>query len=469
MLSRRDFVKLIALMATGTVGTACALEDFAEFEEEMDTHTTTHSETGSSDRVIIIGAGMSGVAAARTLVDAGYTVKILEARDRIGGRTHTASWDGTPVDLGGSWIHGRLGNPMTRLARQADARTTPTEEEITYGTNGQPLSAQEKELLQSFTSGWGDWLYYGQEEADYDQSLQALLEQIIAEEGLSAEEARLARFYISALIEQDYAGSLQQMSTYWFDEGSGFGGIDLLLVDGYGKIVDHLAQGIDIQLNTPIQTIRWGNDTATIIDQNGESYPADYVIVTLPLGVLKSNTVSFQPSLPAAKQSAISQLGISVFNKCYLRFDEVFWPEDYDWLAYVPEQQNRWPSWLNLDKAIGLPALVGYSTADYGRRLESWSDANIIADAMDVLRTIFGPNIPEPNDSIITRWLSDPYSRGSYSFIAVNSHPSVRQDLAAQVDDTLFFAGEATSSDYPSTVHGAYLSGVRAAEEIINM
>ncbi|MCB0158048.1 MAG: FAD-dependent oxidoreductase, partial [Caldilineaceae bacterium] len=189
---------------------------------------------------------------------------------------------------------------------------------------------------------------------------------------------------------------------------------------------------------------------------------------TLPLGVLQQGAVSFAPALPRAKQDAIHALGSGLLNKAWLRFPHAFWPREPEMINYVPATPGRWAEWLNLYHYTGEPILLGFNAGSYGSTLEAWTDAAIIADAMDVLRTIYGPQIPAPDDWQITRWASDPLALGAYSYYAVGTDRATRRALAAPVAGRLFFAGEATSQDHPSTVHGAYMSGVRAAEEILD-
>lgn len=110
---------------------------------------------------------------------------------------------------------------------------------------------------------------------------------------------------------------------------------------------------------------------------------------------------------------------------------------------------------------------MGFNAADFGREIEAWTDAAIVGSAMQTLRRIFGRHIPEPLDVQITRWAADPFAYGSYSFNALGSTPSMRDDLARSVGRRLFFAGEATERRYFGTVHGAYLSGLRAAQEVM--
>jgi len=190
------------------------------------------------------------------------------------------------------------------------------------------------------------------------------------------------------------------------------------------------------------------------------------VLVTLPLGVLQAGSVRFTPVLPSAKQEAINKLGMGVLNKCYLRFAEAFWPEDVDWLEYIPTKRGEWTEWVSFTQAAKWPILLGFNAADHGREIEALSDPQIVSSAMQTLRTIFGADIPDPVDYQITRWASDPFALGSYSFNPVGTNPRMRTTLARPINNRLFFAGEATEQNHFSTAHGAYLSGLRAAKEM---
>jgi monoamine oxidase len=156
-------------------------------------------------------------------------------------------------------------------------------------------------------------------------------------------------------------------------------------------------------------------------------------------------------------------------NKCYLRFEEAFWPADVDWLEYISANHGEWAEWVSFQRVANQPILLGFNAADQGRQIEDWSDQAIVSSAMETLKTIFGVDIPDPMDAQITRWASDPFALGSYSYNALGSTPQDREILAAPVGQRLFFAGEATEPDYFGTTHGAYLSGLRAAEEILSL
>ncbi|MEC4854125.1 MAG: NAD(P)/FAD-dependent oxidoreductase, partial [Jaaginema sp. PMC 1079.18] len=214
--------------------------------------------------------------------------------------------------------------------------------------------------------------------------------------------------------------------------------------------------------------IQWQRSPVRVITQKTE-FSADHVVVTLPLGVLQANTVRFSPELPRSKQDAIAKLGMGVLNKCYLRFADVFWDADVDWLEYIPAKHGEWTEWVSFKQAANLPVLLGFNAADWGRAIETWSNEQIVKSAMQTLRTIYGVSIPEPIDYQITRWATDPFSLGSYSYNRVGAVPKMRQELAAPLEKSVFFAGEASNRDYFGTAHGAYLSGLRAAQEILNL
>ena len=194
---------------------------------------------------------------------------------------------------------------------------------------------------------------------------------------------------------------------------------------------------------------------------------ADYVIVTVPLGVLKKGVIEFSPALPQNKLDAIAALDMGILNKVYLHFDEVFWDNNVTNIAKISEQKGHWAYWINLAPATGKPILTAFNVASFGKEIEEMTDEQIIAKAMEALQTMYGNDIGQPTDHLITRWGKDEFSYGSYSYIPKGASASMRDDLAEPVDGKVLFAGEATHSEHPSTVHGAFLSGEREADRVI--
>jgi len=419
-------------------------------------------------RVVIIGAGIAGLTAARKLIEAGCEVLVVEARERIGGRIVTAkSWTDAPMDLGASWIHGIRGNPISALAREAGVRvvTTSYDNSVCYDTGGKALDDAGQTRMEQLEKTLNRCLQSAQEE-DKDQSIQSAVSGLLNAGGTAPGERTGLEFLLNSTIEQEYGGSIAELSAHWYDDDASFSGGDALFPGGYQVIPEFLAKGVPVDLGQTVSRVEWGPKQA-VVTTDKAVHTADSVLITLPLGVLKSGKIDFSPGLPERKSRAISTLGMGVLNKCFLRFPSVFWPATADWLEYIPQDRGRWTEWVNFFQVCGKPVLLGFNAADFGREIESWSDSDIVADAMGTLRTVFGQGIPDPLDFKITRWASDPFALGSYSFNAIGSNPRMRDDLAKPVDGRLFFAGEATDRRYFGTVHGAYFSGIRAAGEIL--
>ena len=456
---KREFLKLMgSILLSGIASRTCTMNNFALATE------------AAKQKIIVIGAGLAGLAAASELQKQGHDLLLVEARDRVGGRTWTSTkWSDAPVDLGASWIHGVDGNPLTSLAQQSKAefRLTNYDSTITYATTGQPLSAQEEARQKQLQTKVDDALTQAQK-ADQDLAVDSAIAAAFKADNLSVDDQRLLNFILNSTLEAEYAGSTSELSAQWYDDAAAFAGDDGIFVNGYRLLVDYLRNGLTINLSEIVQTVDWSGAQVRVRTDKAE-YLADYVVVTLPLGVLKAGNVQFTPALPQAKQNAIAQIGMGVLNKCYLRFDQAFWPTDVDWLEYVAAQRGAWTEWVSLMRTHGLPVLLGFNAADQGRAIEAWTDAQIVASAMQTLRTIFGNAIPDPLDYQITRWASDPYALGSYSFNAVGYTPALRIELAKPFDQKVFFAGEATEAQHFSTAHGAYLSGQRAAKEILDL
>lgn len=420
-------------------------------------------------RVVIVGAGIAGLAAARKLIESGCEVHVVEARERIGGRIFTGkSWADAPMDLGASWIHGTRGNPISTLAQEAGARVLATsyDNSVCYGTDGKILGDGGENRLEKLEKNLSRCLRAAQDEEN-DQSIRTAVSPLLDAASAFPGERKEVEFLLNSTIEQEYGGSVAELSAHWYDADASLPGGDAIFPCGYDAIPEYLAKGVDVGLGESVSRVEW-NARQAVVTSSKAVYAADCVLITLPLGVLKNGGVVFAPGLPEGKCRAISALGTGTLNKCFLRFPSVFWPETVDWMEYIPEDPGRWTEWVNLYQVSGKPVLLGFNAAGFGREIEEWGDRETVSDAMKTLRAIFGMRIPDPTGFQITRWASDPFARGSYSFNAVGSNPGMRDDLAKPVDGRIFFAGEATDRRYFGTVHGAYFSGIRAAGEILS-
>lgn len=465
-MNRREFLKLsLQLIAVSYIARS--------------SHAATTLIPSNAD-IIIIGAGISGIAAARLLKSKGYNVLILEARNRVGGRIWTDKSLGTPLDLGASWIHGITNNPIKQLADQFALKTLPTNYEArqVFDGNGTPLSNNADTTLSDRYEAVYDRVIALQEQRFDDDlndiSWQAALTQELAEENFSSTELEELYFSLNTELEHEYGADLSELSLFNFDEGSAFKGGDHLFSGGYGQVIEKLVLdgklASNIILNQVVKSINYSQSKGVKVTTEKNVFSALAVLVTLPLGVLKANTVTFTPSLPQSKQNAVKKLGVGTLNKTYFKFSNCFWTEDDDneLFNFISSSKGHWSEWLNIHHYNQQPVLLGFNAGKYGKDIETFSDKTLISDGMQTLQKIYGKTIPDPKDYLMTRWNADPYAKGSYSFIGVGASIKDYDELAKPVANRLFFAGEATSSQYAATVHGAFLSGEREAKNIMS-
>lgn len=410
--------------------------------------------------VIVVGAGISGLAAAKKLKENGFNVIVLEAQSKVGGRLKTNRSLGVAFDEGASWIHGTAGNPITSLAQQAGMNTAFTDDEsiLAYDIGGVLHS-------DSNFSDTEDKFYTVLETLKNNGSSTKSFETVFNELYPTFCNDRLWKFFLSTYLTFD-TGDLNMLSSLLYNEGEEFGGEERISVNGYDTIPSYLAIGLNVQLNQKVTKIDYSN-TKILVSHNGTVTEADYVLVTVPLGVLKANKIDFVPSLPNTKQNAIQKVGVNCVNKFLLTWETAFW-DDEQYICYTPDIKDKFNYFVNVKKyQPTVNALMTFAYADKARQTENMTDQQIIEEIMTHLRDIYGNNIPYPKNILRTKWQTNEYSYGSYSYTAVGTEMRHFDDLAEEIDDKIFFAGEHTEIDYFSTAHGAYLSGIREADKII--
>jgi len=429
------------------------------------------------ERVVVVGAGIAGLTAANALAHGGVECVVVEARDRIGGRLHTVDLGGSPVDLGGSWIHmPGGGNPMRALADQVGVpcrSADPVPEMAGFDCGeGRRLSAAEVEAnlglyLEAFPEAAGPLAA----ELGPDASAADGIEAFMARSGRAAGPARRARQTLYGAIEAESADLAGRQSLRWmwneFEyEGNYFGDVP---EGGYRRLVDAMAIGVDLRLGWEAAEIVLAPDGVRVQAADGTSEEGSHVVVTVPLGVLKRGAPRFSPGLPPDRLAAIGRLGFGRFEKVALRFDEPFWrAAGYPHMTIFPRDPGEWMVWaLGLDAFGGGPALVFFVFHSDAVRLADATGDRAAQWALDLLAEATGRPCPAPAAVAVTSWASDPHAGGAYTHIPPGASPADADLLGEPVGGRLLFAGEHTQSARMAYADGAMTSGIREAKRLL--
>ncbi|KAL9357794.1 hypothetical protein Peur_051047 [Populus x canadensis] len=430
-----------------------------------------------SPSVIVIGGGIAGVAAARALHDASIQVVLLESRDRLGGRVHTDFSLGFPVDLGASWLHGvckenplapligRLGLPLYRTSGDNSVLYDhDLESYALYDMDGnqvpQELVTKVGEAFENILKETDKVRLENNEDMSILRAFSIVFERRpdLRLEGLAH---KVLQWYLCRM-EGWFAADSETISLKGWDQEELLPGGHGLMVRGYLPVINTLAKGLDIRLGHRVTKIVRHYNGVKVTVEDGRTFMADAAVVAIPLGVLKSKTIMFEPKLPDWKEEAIKDLGVGIENKIVLNFEQVFWPK-VEFLGVVAETSYGCSYFLNLHKATGHPVLVYMPAGKLARDIEKMSDEAAANFAFMQLKKIL-PDASAPIQYLVSRWGSDINSLGSYSYDTVGKPHELYERLRIPVDN-LFFAGEATSVSYPGSVHGAFSTGLMAAED----
>jgi len=401
----------------------------------------------STCEIVVIGAGAAGIAAGRRLREMQRSCLVLEAAPYAGGRCRTDHGTfGLPVDLGAHWLHSPNLNPLAGLGALSGIRI------------GQPLETR-------YAAG-GAWLAAGDTEAA-GAYLDACFARIAAarEDGAVADlfpdtaspwhGAFRAEFTAKQGLAPEHASILDFARYVW--EGD-----DLPVLDGYGTLLARLAADLPIQLNTPARLIDWsGRECIRIATDRGD-ITARAAIFTVSTHALAGG-MRFAPLLPVWKQEAIAALPMGHCNKLALRFARpVFGDLPACLVLPLGNADESIEFVLREDGQESATCLVNGVLA---RELAAAGSAVMRDHALTLLVAIFGTDLRQAalNETVFVNWDADPLIGGCYA-VARPNQADMRQKLAQSIDQRLFFAGEATSPDFMGDVHGAWLSGIAAAE-----
>ena len=450
-LNRREFLTASsAILASGAMG--CA---------------TTPASGGRNESIIVVGAGIAGLAAAHNLQTAGYNVTVLEAARRVGGRIYTNRDLGVPVELGASRIHGIKKNPIVPLLDQTALKYQLVNWDNLSGveSDGTPMDDTELAKVRDRLLGVFRRAFLRNLTAPEDFPIEDIIRRELQRRELTDEERRVLYFGIVS-AEMMNASPFSEASWKYALEYEAFPGGDHYIVNGYDAVPQLLAQDLDIKTQVQVTSIDYTQRPVQVTTNSGV-LSADRVLVTVPLGVLKAGAINFKPALPPDKQTAIDRIGMGLINKIALKFPKAFWPEHVHALAHGSDIRGNYAAFVNVALYTGSPILMAYIPGSFQNALEDLSDTDAIGGAIETLRRMYGSSVPEPITAIRTRWGAHPFTHGAYSFNKLGATSDDRDILAQPLNERVFFAGEATSRKQFGSVSGAYLSGIRAAQDIM--
>lgn len=407
--------------------------------------------------VAVVGAGGAGLSAARQLLAAGLRVEVLEARGRIGGRAFTDSSSvGEPWDRGCSWLHASKVNPFVAYARanRFDVFADRYPRRIYEGS--QPMS-------ESATAG-----------------LRALRERMTAEleaagrRGLDipAEAAmtlatRQDPWYPMAAAgltawEGIEPSNFSTLDSFHFDDS----GEDLVIPKGYGRLLEHYARDVPVRLTTPVSRVRWGGPGVTVETPAG-SLTARAVVVAVPSSIIAQGALVFSPYLPVEVLEAHHHLPLGLMNKVALKFRREVFPAEATEVIRVRRGDLRGMG--HLTRLWGEKICVASAAGALAHELEAAGEQAAIDYALEELAGMLGGDVRKQFDKgAATAWSSDPFSRGAYSH-CLPGRFGAREILTRPLAGRIVFAGEHTEQSAYGTLHGAHLSGLRAARQALEL
>lgn len=443
--------------------------------------------------ILIIGAGAAGLAAARDMSQSGRDVIVLEARDRVGGRVFTDrdSDSPVPIELGAEFVHGKAPE-LWQIATKANLQLYEVSERHWYFQNGKV--SKSGEFWREIES-----LMNEMKSSVRDRSLKEFLESLPDDKETQRAKSMLVRY-----VEGFHAANIERIGINGLIKANEAadeidGDKSFRIVDGYDSLMQAMraeaeSYGAKFYLNTIVKEVRWAGEQIEVTcesraNSNGNlsssmlQFSASYLIVTVPLGVLKASddavgAIRFLPELPDEKRSAINNLVVGNVVKINLLFGErfwetvKFWDEDAKAVDFHDAGFYHYPSaslptwWTQLP--IRAPLLVGWTGGPNADRMID-AGATMLDQAIESVSRIFNLSRDEILAQLHTAsahdWRHDPFALGAYAYVPVNGL-ELQKILAQPLAGKLFFAGEATSIGHIGTVHGAIQSGQRAAREI---
>lgn len=403
----------------------------------------------SSVEVAVVGGGAAGIAAARRLSDAGIDCLLIEARPRLGGRSWSVDdGSGHALDLGCGWLHSADRNPWTRIA-EAQGRTID---------RSAPPWARRASPIGFSPADQAD---FAEAQAAFFQRMQTAAKGPDVAGSTQLEPGNRWNNLINAICTYISGAELDLLSIRDFENYDG-DNVNWRIVEGYGTMIAAHAAGVRSVTNNPVRQIDHRGKRLRIETMQG-TIEAEQAIVTLPTSIIAQNEALFAPRLPQKTQAAAG-LPLGLADKLFLSLENA---EEFDKDTRIFGNIDRVATVMYHMRPFGRPQIEAYIGGQNARDLEAGGEQAFLERARSDLSRLLGSDFARRIGLLrIHAWGADEFARGSYSY-ALPGKAACRAELAAPVDDRLFFAGEACSENDFSTAHGGYLTGIAAAEQAI--
>jgi monoamine oxidase len=359
-------------------------------------------------RVLVIGAGCAGIAAARSLRATGVDVTILEAKPMPGGRARTDRSLGGPSHLGAAWLHGDRGHPIAAIARELGLRVDPSrwQQTVTFVEGVGRLPDESARRIGVATSAvWAD-LDRAEARASVDESLGPILARTIDvhRAGLSPIEQLVVERSITGIYENLYAAPVDDLSMRHREEPFRLPGDDLTVLDGLDRVIEHACAGLDVRLATRVDRVTvdgqgWRVEARDIDSGEATTERADAVIVTVPVSVVRSTRIGFDPPLPARFTDALGRIGAGVVTKAFFAFEEPFWAPLWSF-STIGTRRFDLELWVDVSAAVGRPTLCGFATGERAATIETMERDALLRLAHDTL-TVAGVGVSPPPSPVL--------------------------------------------------------------------
>lgn len=445
-MNRSEFLKLLGLSSLGF-----GLSSFKPTQKK-------------GKKVMVIGAGLSGLVAAKALQDGGFEVMVLEARDRVGGRINTIDFQGTKVELGAGLLKGGRDNPVFEALENTGLNTVLIDQHSSFifDKSKHPLSDDETEEAYDVEHLYLTKAYrYGSNHHE-DISMQSAINHIIKKKHLKKHQLDLLHWRIAC--EEINDGANYEDLSVWSDDNIHFKGASSQVIEGMSAWADALKQNLDIRFNSVVTHIDSSSQTLLTVETKNETFECDHLILTVPVAVLQAQKITFNPELPEPKKIAIKQFSTNDSTRIALKLKGENWDKNYCFFGFLQNDYKDFPLFQNLKYLYDQNVIVGeviHHASDHISELKG-------DELKDHITKITGGKLGEIEAIVSYDWGDDPYAMGSNPFIKVGTNSSIADELAKSVGN-LHFAGDATYRHEIGTLHGAFHSGKRIAEKLINL